>query len=205
MMKKNESPRTYLFFDTETNGLPQDYNAPCSDSDNWPRMLQMAWIVTDENGNELNAREFLVDRGDDFEINADAAKIHKITAERIKQEGVSITEVLEALSADLENEPHLVAHNINFDKSIVGAEMLREGFDDAFKLFMGLIESGTCTMSQSVNFCKIPGNRYGYKWPLLSELHYKLFGTIFSGAHDAMEDTRAMTSCFWALKEKGVL
>ena len=26
-----------LIYDTETTGLPRDWNAPISDSDNWPR------------------------------------------------------------------------------------------------------------------------------------------------------------------------
>ncbi len=32
----------YLFFDTETTGVPKDYKAPSSDTDNWPRMVQLA-------------------------------------------------------------------------------------------------------------------------------------------------------------------
>ena len=33
-------------------------------------------------------------------------------------------------------------------------------------------------MQLSTNFCRIDGP-YGYKWPKLSELHYKLFKTNF--------------------------
>ena len=31
----------YLFFDTETTGLPKNYNAPITDTDNWPRLVQL--------------------------------------------------------------------------------------------------------------------------------------------------------------------
>ena len=31
-----------LVFDTETTGLPKIDNAPLSDFDNWPRMVQLA-------------------------------------------------------------------------------------------------------------------------------------------------------------------
>ena len=41
----------YLVFDTETTGLPRNFDAPISDSDNWPRMVQIAWQLHDENGN----------------------------------------------------------------------------------------------------------------------------------------------------------
>ena len=33
----------YLFSDTETTGIPRNYNAPVSDLANWPRMIQIAW------------------------------------------------------------------------------------------------------------------------------------------------------------------
>jgi DNA polymerase III epsilon subunit-like protein len=42
---------TIVFFDTETTGLPRDYNAPSSKLDNWPRLVQLAWIVSDYDGN----------------------------------------------------------------------------------------------------------------------------------------------------------
>lgn len=35
----------YLFIDTETTGLPKEYDAPYTDIDNWPRLVQLAWIV----------------------------------------------------------------------------------------------------------------------------------------------------------------
>lgn len=32
----------YLFFDTETTGLPKNWKAPVSDLNNWPRLVQLA-------------------------------------------------------------------------------------------------------------------------------------------------------------------
>lgn len=43
----------YLFFDTETSGLPNNFNAPSSNTKNWPRLVQLSWIVTDDKGNKL--------------------------------------------------------------------------------------------------------------------------------------------------------
>ena len=39
-----------FFFDTETTGLPQRWNAPVTDVDNWPRLVQLAWIMCDDKG-----------------------------------------------------------------------------------------------------------------------------------------------------------
>ena len=39
----------YLFFDVETNGMPKNWNRPHTDPFNWPRMVQIAWMLFDEN------------------------------------------------------------------------------------------------------------------------------------------------------------
>ncbi len=46
----------FLFFDTETTGLPRNWQAPLEDLDNWPRLVQLAWLLMDENGKEVKAR-----------------------------------------------------------------------------------------------------------------------------------------------------
>ena len=43
----------YLFFDTETTGVPKNYKAPITDLDHWPRLVQLGWILCDEQGSEL--------------------------------------------------------------------------------------------------------------------------------------------------------
>ncbi len=59
-------------------------------------------------------------------------------------------------------------------------------------------------MQRSTKFCAIYGP-YGYKWPKLSELHYKLFGTGFDEAHNAAVDITATVKCFWELIRIGKL
>jgi len=36
---KLKNKKMYLFFDTETTGLPRNWKAPVTDLDNWPRMV----------------------------------------------------------------------------------------------------------------------------------------------------------------------
>jgi DNA polymerase-3 subunit alpha len=38
----------YLIFDTETTGLPKRWDAPITDTDNWPRCIQIAWQLHDD-------------------------------------------------------------------------------------------------------------------------------------------------------------
>ena len=41
----------YLFFDTETTGLPKNWKASVTDLNNWPRLVQLAYLFYDKNGN----------------------------------------------------------------------------------------------------------------------------------------------------------
>lgn len=188
----------YLFFDTETTGVPRNYKAPSSDTRNWPRLVQLAWILTDENGNRIHTGNQIV-RPDGFVIPTDAARVHGITTQRAMVEGIPLNEVINQFKADLEAATCIVCHNVEFDKKIVGAEMIRLGMRDE----VGRKKSH-CTMLSSTNFCRIRGY-YGYKYPKLQELYWKLFGEDFDDAHNAMSDIEATERCFWELKKRGVM
>ena len=39
----------YLFFDTETTGLPKRWKCTVNETlENWPRLVQLAWIMYDD-------------------------------------------------------------------------------------------------------------------------------------------------------------
>lgn len=191
--------RKYLFFDTETTGIPRDYKAPCTDTDNWPRLVQLGWILTDDSGAELHRGNRIV-RPDGFLIPQEAAEVHGITTERALAEGDPLIDVLHAFGEDLNASQWLVGHNFSYDLHIVGAEYVRLGFNPDFLLN----RPSVCTMLASTEFCNLPG-RYGPKWPLLQELHERLFGRNFDGAHDAMADIAATKDCFFELLRLGVV
>jgi DNA polymerase III subunit epsilon len=188
----------YLFFDTETTGIPKNYKAPASDSRNWPRLVQIAWLLVDKEGNEQKSVEHII-KPEGFTIPADAARVHGITNEVAAQKGVALKPVLEQIIADFAQAKTILAHNMSFDEKILGAEFLRMGFSNE-------VESKTrkCTMLASVDHCAIPG-QYGNKWPKLQELHKKLFQQEFSGAHSALADVRACAKCYFELRRIGVM
>lgn len=70
----------YMFFDTETTGLPTNNNAPSSDLENWPRLVQLGWLITDDTEREISSAEYIIKpRG--FAIPADATRVHGISTE----------------------------------------------------------------------------------------------------------------------------
>ncbi len=186
----------YLFFDTETTGLPIKRNAPLSDLNNWPRLVQIAWLHIDSSGEPISNHEYII-KPQGFTIPDDAAKVHGISTEKANKEGVTLREVLNEFSIAVSQSKFIVAHNIEFDEKIVGAEFLRESILNSF-----FQTTRICTMKSSVDYCQIPGP-YGYKWPSLSELHYALFRSNFKEAHNAAVDVTVCAKCFFELKKNG--
>lgn len=188
----------YIFFDTETTGVPKNYQAPSSDTDNWPRLVQLGWILTNENGKALNSGNLII-RPEGFTIPEEASRVHRISTEQALREGISLQKAIEAFIHNLNLATYVVGHNIDFDKKVVGAEMIRLGLKDILDK-----KSTICTMLSTIDFCKIPGN-WGYKWPKLQELYVKLFGHKFDNAHDAASDIEATKECFFELRKRGIV
>jgi DNA polymerase-3 subunit epsilon len=184
-----------LFFDTETTGTPKDYKAPLTE---WPRLVQLAAILTDIDGNVIKVVDRIV-FPIGFEIPEEAANIHGITTEIATEEGAPLEIVLDELEGMIGQSDLIVGHNISFDRKIVGGEFLREGRLDPLHH-----TNRICTMFKSIKFCAIPGPR-GFKWPKLQELHVKLFGKEFEDAHNALADIYATKDCYFKLVELGVL
>ncbi len=186
----------YLFFDTETTGLPKNYQAPLDDFSNWPRLVQLAWSLYDPEGNRWESYNYII-YPDGFIIPPEVAKIHRVTQERALAEGVDIKKALEHFIKDVASAEYLVGHNISFDESIVGSELLRAGMTNPI-----ISAQKICTMKRGVQAARIDNGRGGYKWPNLTELYGALFGRGFADAHDALIDVEACADCFFELKRR---
>lgn len=190
----------YLIYDTETTGLPKDWNAPISDSDNWPRCIQIAWQLHDEMGQIIEHQDYLV-RPDGFDIPYDSERIHGISTDLATEKGVPLKEVLDKFNEVLGKAKFIVGQNLGFDINIMGAEFYRLNYEN------NLAEKpvlDTCT-EITAELLKLPGGRGGrYKLPTLTELHQYLFGVPFGEAHNATADVEATTRCFFELIRKGI-
>lgn len=181
----------YFFFDVETTGLPANFKAPASDVNNWPRVVELAYAVTDKDGAVVKTRDFII-KPDGFTIPTAAADLHGITQEVAELDGVMIETALSCMLNDysVHNCQFLVAHNYAFDSKVVGAEFFRNRGENPISAWPSI-----CTMENSVQVCKIPG-AYGYKWPKLRELYFFLFGKYFENEHNALSDVLATVECF---------
>lgn len=189
----------YLFFDTETTGIPNDYKAPCTNTDNWPRLVQLGWLLTNAEGCILSEGNHIV-CPEGFEIPKAASDVHGITTEFALANGKPLLDVIFAFGADLNQADCVVGHNLDYDLHIVGAEYVRLGYDSRIMFARPTL----CTMQATIQYCNIPGP-FGPKWPKLMELYTKLFNQEFDGAHDAMADIIATKDSFFELIRRGVV
>src|SRR6218665_71149 len=191
----------YLIFDTETTGRPHKKNAPLTDLDNWPRVVQLAWQLHDKKG-KLLAQESHLIQPDGFDIPFNAEQVHGISTQMAAEKGKPLKDVVALFEKSLEKATVLTGHNIEFDINILGAELVRLGINPEHFVSMKRADTGNLSLS----YCALPGGPGGkFKMPKLTELHQKLFGEAFSQAHDAAFDVEATAHSFFALIEKQIV
>ncbi len=185
----------YLIFDTETTGLPKRWDAPITDTGNWPRCVQIAWQLHDEMGKIIEHQDYLV-QPEGYNIPYDAERIHGISTELAQADGISLSEVLEKFNIALSKSKFIVGQNLKFDINIMGCEFHRLGIESPMSSMPVL---DTCT-EVTASLLQLPGGRGGkFKLPTLTELHSYLFNKPFAEAHNATADVEATTRCFFEL------
>ncbi|MGY6563077.1 MAG: DNA polymerase III subunit alpha [Luteibaculaceae bacterium] len=185
----------FLIFDTETTGFPLQYNAPLSDTQNWPRVVQLAWQIHDLQGKLVSVKNYII-KPEGFTIPYNAEKVHGISTERALKQGMPLQVVIEEFLKDLETVSFTVGHNIEFDNNVLGCELFRLGID--YKILTD--KKSIDTKEEGTDFCALPGGKGGkFKWPTLTELYTKLFGEAFGEAHNASADVEATARCFLEL------
>ena len=188
----------YLFFDTETTGLP---SGPVSNYFSWPRILQIAWLLVNENEDVKSKNNFFI-RPEGYNIPKRVEKIHGITMKKVIEEGVEIDYALHMFLSDINYAKLLVAHNIAYDYGVVRGELLRKKIPDFLKSY-----SKFCTMTSKpvLDYCMSFRNNSSRQCPSLSELYCLLFGEKLKNAHDAFIDAKACANCFFELKRIGLI
>lgn len=190
----------YLIFDTETTGLPSNFNAPYTATDVWPRVVQIAWQLHDEYGQLVEAKDYII-KPDGYNIPFESEQIHGISTALAESKGVLFTDAAQAFLSALNRAKFVVGQNIGFDIKVVGCEFFRYGIESPMH---DLPVLDTCT-EVTASLTQIPGGRGGkFKLPNLTELHQYLFGEAFGEAHNATADVEATTRCFFELIRKEV-
>ena len=196
-----------LIFDTETTGLPPkiktkplDLNSTNDLLDTWPYIVQLSYIVYNtELCKIVCQKDWIIQLPPEIEIPLEASKIHGITTEISRNQGINIPIALDSFMRDWEIADLIVAHNMSFDLNMIKTELVRvcnkKRNKIKFNSYYELVQNADklyCTMQESIELCNLETvDKYGrnyVKFPKLSELHEKLFLTSPSNLHNAFND-----------------
>lgn len=189
-----------LFYDSETSGLP-DFRQP-SDASHQPHLLQLAMLLHDMDGNEIDRFSSIVRPGvHPCVIAPEAFEAHGITLERAMDEGCDPLVALDAFMAFVDRASLRAGHNESFDRRIMRIHSARHRsvkWDAEAPSF--------CTMWKSKHILNLPPTQRmiqtgmpGPKSPKLEECYQYFFGKPLVGAHDALVDITATSEVFWHL------
>ena len=190
-LTKHFLDEVYLIIDIETTGLPQK----TASGTKYPELIQISWVLTNKKCVVLKKNTFIIDTP--FLRTNNSSEFVNIDFEVARKVKFSLTDALKKLTEDIKICDYVVAHNIEFDIEILGHYFIKTYGANPFSK-----KKMICTMKSTVDFCKI-SNNYGYKYPKLSELYFKLFGFEVTNSHNAEIDVLHTLKCFKKLKSLG--
>lgn len=192
-----------LVFDTETTGLPESRNTSILETEKWPYIVQISWVMYDTESGDYVIADHIIDCGVD--IPQESVNIHGISKKISERKGEKLWDIMNKFDEALIQCDIVIGHNISFDKRVYMVEAIRNKRKQYFTR-NGVRKPEYCTMKKSKEFCNIvktssKGETY-LKYPRLSELHDKMFGFIPKGTHDSMADVLICLRCYGMLEGK---
>jgi DNA polymerase III epsilon subunit-like protein len=164
--------------------------------DHWPHIIQLAYILYDTlNPTKSKIFNKYIDIPDSVKITEETVAIHHITKEKIdglsKKKKGTISNVLTEFLKDVKESDIIVGHNVDFDRTMIVAEVLRNETDSLLNIMFD-DSKFECTQKITRPICKILNpNSKGYKFPKLIEAYEHFFGykPCPEMLHDAIIDT----------------
>jgi DNA polymerase-3 subunit alpha len=183
-----------LIFDTETTGLPNRrlgryYNPKNTAQYDSSRLVEIAWIVMDESGDDVKRKRYIIFPSD---FTVKGTEFHGIDHVQAEKEGKNINMVLDDLLSDLKECDTIVAHNLEFDYNITLSECYRNKRQDVID-----------EMENKAQYCTMENGREYLgtcKYPKLVELYKNITGLDWNQKHNAMDDTEKCLECYRKMK-----
>jgi hypothetical protein len=219
------NPRV-LIFDVETTGLLPNKRETSVTLDKYPYIIQLSFILYNLATREIEKfSNSYIRIPDSVEIPDQVVKLTGITKEMCNDQGINILHAFIDLHDAYMLAGTIVAHNIEFDRSMIKVEIQRNSktiqrlvpyclrlFDSDYEKIAGI--HSYCTMKHGMNMCNLVTSPLGInwetkktfaKWPRLNELYYHLFQEIPDNMHNAMVDVLACMRCYLKMRQNIVL
>ena len=212
------TPDKYIMvFDVETTGLIPKCNKsnkenPFVELTLCPHILQLSWVIYDvENKCIIQTYNTYIRPTTGTVISEFITNLTGITQDMCEKKGIPIIDALEHMYRAYINCNCIIAHNLEFDRSMIRIELLRHAanirhskphlnilFHPKYNEDMGIHTK--CTMRMSIDLCNIyklnSKNQRFLKFPKLSELYQKLFDEVPQNLHNSLVDTIVCLRCY---------
>lgn len=189
----------YLIFDCSGLATTTNFKANFTDTDAWPRLLHISWILLGQDFKPLEDFDCIV-IPNGFVIDEKSKEKAHIDDEDIAKKATELDKIMDQFTESASKTQYVFAHNLNYNENILGAEYVR--LKKSINLFS---KKRYCLMEEGTYYCKIPSKGGGYKYPTLPELHAMCFGQTYGPAGNSRSDVIAAARCFIKLKKTGKL
>ena len=179
------SKRRINIFDTETTGLLKPRAAGIKSQ---PYITEIYVVQIDEDFNVIKELDSYVNIPvpvPDFITSITGIKDSDLV------DAPTFEQLLPELVDIFEDSTEMVAHNLSFDKAMVGNQCIRAGETE-----FPFPPIETCTVIKSMPLEQRRIN--------LTRLHEILLGNGFKDAHRAKSDVHALVRCYHAMRERGL-
>lgn len=177
----------YCVFDTETSGLS---GRDC--------VIQFAIGFYDRDGSQIGFYDRLWKLPSDLRISEGSFKVHKISMQRLNQEGcetsIEIEKIMKYMGEMRRRKKMIIAHNASFDLRMLAQTARRWG-----KIWSISADDVFCTMKSSKAHCGLTSLKTGRpKAPSNTELYEMLTGekVATEGLHNALFDISLTSTSF---------
>lgn len=200
-----------LFFDLETSGLPnfkKDLSLPPENiypsykknqHYNSSRILQIGWVYYNDFKfkNEIIVNSVFRKPKDFYNIDKESEKIHGINYEKIRNEGIKLSTILNGDFGDaIDDCEYIIGYNVYFDITILLNELYRLEFTDLINKIENLIKLKQilCIGQLSKQYCRTDDwKQYSiYQIPKQKDVYHFCFDKYPDNQHDAKGDVDAM-------------
>ncbi len=180
----------FLVVDSETSDLPKKWDLPYDAPNNWPHILQVAWIIFNKKGKEIKRENHYINIKD-VKISKVSQNVHHLDYNFLTLNGNDRNEVMQKLAVDLEiYQPLIIGHFVELDFHLICVEFYRENIKSCISelpLF--------CTMMASKPYIKNPSLKY----LKLNRFYKTLFNKRPEILHDAIVDAELTSEIFFHL------
>jgi len=211
-----------LVFDVETTGLlpKKNFSPVPTPLTEYPHIIQLSFALYDIKQNcVVSQYDSYVKIDQTIDICDKIRDLTGITPTICEKQGRPIIEVLDEFNRAYKECDVLVAHNMDFDITMVQTEIKRNyesiirssspniitTFNHEYEETIGMVRY--CTMKHSVDLCSIwvqpqdPKKKPWKKWATLAQLYAKLFdGGTVDGLHNSMVDVLTCLRCYLKMR-----